>query len=64
MRPYTNEEAFEIAGACRAYIEAHSQRSPQATCMTPRESETLDALRWKLAVREREALSAAMGTAA
>jgi hypothetical protein len=64
VRPYTNDETKRIAEECREFLAAHQRRSGEATTMTPREQEALQALRYAIAVREREALAAAMGTAA
>lgn len=64
MRPYTNEEVDRIAEACRAFLAATDRRNSGARRATLNEEAALGVLRYELATREREALSAAMGTAA
>lgn len=64
MRPYSTDEVREIAQECRRFLEAHGKRAETAVGATANETTAIHGLRYALAAREREALSAAMGTAA
>ena len=64
MRTYTNTEVDDIAKACAKFLAAHERRSLVARGATANEEVAIHELRWTLAAREREALAAAMGTAA
>jgi hypothetical protein len=64
MRPFTNEETQAIVAACHVVIKAYESRHADANQMTLNEAQAVNALKYELAAREREALVTAMGTAA